>query len=211
MSPHRDPLAHAQQRAHEWLTAVAAQLGTEDRHFAYRAVRAWLHLVRDRLTVDSAVHLGAQLPQFLRGVYYEGWAPAKVPVRYDADRFSALFAGEAQVGIAEVPAIAGAVSAAMNGLFSPGQLDHVFTVLPAGLRSELEGRPPVASAQPASHGTEHLRLNALEDTVLLLTDAVSALVRGLEELPTGEPGGGRAAKAAQEAHRILMSRDAVQT
>jgi uncharacterized protein (DUF2267 family) len=32
-----------------------------------------LHVLRDRLTPEQAVHLGAQLPILVRGVYYEGW------------------------------------------------------------------------------------------------------------------------------------------
>lgn len=74
-------------------------------------LRAWLHVVRDRLTVDSAAHLGAQLPELLRGTSYGGWVPSRVPIRYD--------------------------SAALREKFSHGQLDHVFTLLPAKLRVEL--------------------------------------------------------------------------
>jgi len=32
-----------------------------------------LHALRDRLTVEEAVHLGAQLPMLVRGFYFEGW------------------------------------------------------------------------------------------------------------------------------------------
>ena len=94
MTHHNDPLAHAQHTAHEWLKVVGERLGTEDRTYTYRVLRAWLHLVRDRLTVDSAVHLAAQLPEFLRGVYFEGWVPSRVPIRYDTTGFTTLFAYE---------------------------------------------------------------------------------------------------------------------
>ncbi|GLY66968.1 DUF2267 domain-containing protein [Amycolatopsis taiwanensis] len=208
MAPQHDPLAHAQHTAHEWLNVIAARLGTDDRDFAYRALRAWLHLVRDRLSVDSAAHLAAQLPEFLRGVYFEGWAPSRVPIRYDSNQFTSLFAREAGIGPADVPDTAAAVSGALRERFSPGQLDHVFAVLPAGLRGQLEGEVPVAAPAPRAPA-EQLRLTALEDTVQALTEAVSALARGLEEPPGEEPGGGRAAKAAQEAHRILMAQTVV--
>jgi uncharacterized protein (DUF2267 family) len=32
-----------------------------------------LHAPRDRLPPEVAVHLGAQFPMLVRGVYYEGW------------------------------------------------------------------------------------------------------------------------------------------
>ncbi|ELB91089.1 MULTISPECIES: DUF2267 domain-containing protein [unclassified Rhodococcus (in: high G+C Gram-positive bacteria)] len=203
MTHQNDPLAHAQHTAHEWLKVVAERLGTEDRNYTYRVLRAWLHLVRDRLTVDSAVHLAAQLPELLRGVYFEGWVPSKVPIRYDTTGFTTLFAYEGGISPADVPATAGAISAGLGALFSPGQLDHVFAQMPTGLRGELVNGTPTPAAAPRS-SAEHLRLNALEDRLQALTDAVSALAHGLEELPTEEPAGSRAARAAQEAHRILM-------
>ena len=35
-----------------------------------------LHALRDRIGAESAVHLAAQLPMLLRGLYYEGWRMA---------------------------------------------------------------------------------------------------------------------------------------
>jgi uncharacterized protein (DUF2267 family) len=32
-----------------------------------------LHALRDRLPPEIAVHLSAQLPMLVRGIYYEGW------------------------------------------------------------------------------------------------------------------------------------------
>src|ERR1700716_965562 len=49
--------------------------GWRDRHTAYRALRAILHALRDRLTVDEVAQLAAQLPMLIRGLYYEGWDP----------------------------------------------------------------------------------------------------------------------------------------
>lgn len=40
-------------------------------------LRAVLHHLRDRLTIEEAVDLGAQLPTLVRGIYYEEWQPHK--------------------------------------------------------------------------------------------------------------------------------------
>ena len=53
-------LDHTMQQTNIWLKTLAEQLHIEDRHEAYSALRSVLHLLRDRLTPEQAVHLGAQ-------------------------------------------------------------------------------------------------------------------------------------------------------
>ncbi|WIY00457.1 DUF2267 domain-containing protein [Amycolatopsis mongoliensis] len=132
--PHpNDPFAHAENTAHTWLAVVRDRLGTDDRQLAYRVLRAWLHTVRDRLTVEAAAHFAAQLPELLRGVFYEGWNPSHVPTRYGVSGFVARFAGSGGITRAEVPPVAAVVTSALDELCSPGQLDHVLTLLPESL------------------------------------------------------------------------------
>ncbi len=64
-----------------WLNELLTPLGTDDRHRAYFALRTVLHALRDRLPPELAVHLGAQLPMLVRGLYYEDWRMARTPTR----------------------------------------------------------------------------------------------------------------------------------
>ncbi|HET8563301.1 MAG TPA: DUF2267 domain-containing protein [Candidatus Binatia bacterium] len=62
------------QKTQIWLNDVMSELDWHDKpHKAYLALRTVLHALRDRLTVEEALQLGAQLPMLIRGFYYEGW------------------------------------------------------------------------------------------------------------------------------------------
>jgi uncharacterized protein (DUF2267 family) len=61
------------QQSNLWLKEIMGRLKSDDRHLAYQGLRATLHVIRDRIGPENAVHFGAQLPMLLRGLYYEGW------------------------------------------------------------------------------------------------------------------------------------------
>src|SRR5947199_9463294 len=80
------------QKTHEWIGAIA-ETAHLDKRDAYKALRAVLQTLRDRLPLDDAVHLAAQLPMFLRGLFYEGWEPSKVPMKMSREEFLAVIQG----------------------------------------------------------------------------------------------------------------------
>jgi uncharacterized protein (DUF2267 family) len=124
------------EKAHVWLDEVAGQLGTDDHREAYRVLRAYLHALRDRLTVDEAAQLAAQLPELIRGIYYEGWNPSSTPVQYrdfadflDRVATEALLDGETTASYA-VSAAAGV----LRRHVSAGEIDDIRAILPEELR-----------------------------------------------------------------------------
>lgn len=141
MSHYTDPFAPSLETAHRWLAHIADRIGADDRRFAYRVTRAWLHAIRDRVDVTTAAHLSAQLPELWRGVFFEDWTPGRTRADHHTEAFIAQFAAESGVAPAQVPVFSGLVTAAFTELFSEGQLDHVFSVLPTELVAVIRDEP----------------------------------------------------------------------
>jgi uncharacterized protein (DUF2267 family) len=128
---------HSVEKAHIWLNELAAELGSEDQQYAYRVLRAVLHAVRDRLTVDEAAQLAAQLPELIRGIYYEGWDPSRTPASYhDSKTFLDRIAAEALLaGESEASYAAEAVMDVVRHHISAGEFEQVLHALPRPVRA----------------------------------------------------------------------------
>jgi len=74
------------QTTHVWLNDIQETLGP-DRKVAWKVLSTVLHKLRDRLPIEVAAHLGAELPLIVRGVYYDQFTPARMPSRCDLDEF----------------------------------------------------------------------------------------------------------------------------
>jgi uncharacterized protein (DUF2267 family) len=133
-----DSLDASISKSNSWLADIDAEFGTKDRRLAYRVLRSWLHSLRDGLSADVAANFAAQLPELLRGVFFDGWNPSRVPHRFDRAEFAARFAREAQVRDSDVQKAARIVTAVARQHMSPGGIAHAFDHLPAAVRDLLE-------------------------------------------------------------------------
>ena len=127
--------------------------GGHDRQQSYHALRAVLHALRDRLEVQEAADLAAQLPtqlpMLVRGFYYEGWHPSGKPLRErEREQFlshvEAAFPKEAAVDAAE---LARAVFTLLSRHVSAGEIEDVKANLPKGVRSLWPEQPSAAEVK----------------------------------------------------------------
>ena len=125
-------------KTNAWLAETAGEFGTEDRQFAYRVTRAWLHALRDRLPVPVAANFAAQLPELLRGVFYSGWNPSKVPVKFGPHDYVLRFARDASIRDTDVARAAALVTRTVRRHVSGGALDEALDVLPLELSQLIE-------------------------------------------------------------------------
>ena len=76
-----EALDHTVQLTHVWINDLDQRLGWNNKPRAFRLLKAVLHALRDWLPANEMADLAAQLPELLRGVYYEQWRPTMTPVK----------------------------------------------------------------------------------------------------------------------------------
>jgi uncharacterized protein (DUF2267 family) len=134
-----DTIERTVQKTNEWVRELDSELGGDDQRKAWRVLRGYFHVLRDRLTIDEGAQLAAQFPHLLRGVYYEGFDPGHQPepIR-DRDTFLARFAERAEIDPGEAPAAAVAGTNVLRRHVSAGELDDVAAQLPTEIRQALQ-------------------------------------------------------------------------
>ncbi len=134
---HFETFGRTVQKTNEWLHELRTDLGWDDQHRAYAALKAVLHALRDRLTLEEAVELGAQLPMLVRGFYYEGWRPAGKPSKErHLDEFLAHVGSELGRTVEpELDQVVEAVFRLLDHRVTAGEIEDVKGILPAEIRA----------------------------------------------------------------------------
>jgi uncharacterized protein (DUF2267 family) len=126
------------QKTNIWLRDINYELSWSTLQRGYLSLRAVLHALRDRLTTQEVAQLGAQLPIFIRGIYYEGWNPARTPIK---SRGKELFLRQIRAQFAhtrnpdvDAEFITRAIFRVLEKHISTGELEQVKMMLPRELR-----------------------------------------------------------------------------
>lgn len=128
-------IAHTVQQTQEWLKELRENANLASEAEAYAVLRAVLHQLRDRLTLEEAVDLGSQLPMLVRGVYYEAWRPHHVveKIRTKADFVESVRERLRPHPLAPEPMVT-AVFALLAHHCDPGEIADVIDQLPGEIK-----------------------------------------------------------------------------
>lgn len=123
------------QTTNIWLDQIMERLG-RDRQVAWKVLSIVLHKLRDRVPVEAAAHLGAQLPMLVRGVYYDQYQPAQQPTKC---RTSEEFIAEVAEWLTDTQPINAenaitAVFEVISRNIDAGQVEKIKGVLPEPIR-----------------------------------------------------------------------------
>lgn len=123
------------QTTHIWLDQLMERLGP-DRQVAWKVLNIVLHKLRDRMPVEAAAHLGAQLPLLIRGAYYDQYEPAQQPTKC---RSREEFVAEVAEWLSDIRPVdpeeaIKAVFATISRNIDRGQVDKTRHVLPEAIR-----------------------------------------------------------------------------
>lgn len=120
-------LDHAPQVVAEWLNQLCESLDWHNKKRAYHLLRSTLHALRDYLAPEEAANLSAQLPILLRGIYFEGWTPARTPIkeRDKASFFTRIEADFQDEPLEDTQAAVVAVFDLLRRHVSAGQIDQI--------------------------------------------------------------------------------------
>ncbi len=132
---------------------VAEELGhPDDRHRAARVMRAVLHAMRRRLTLEESFDLLAQLPMCIKAVYVDGWKPSLQPekIRHIDDFIDTVMEEDGRTAAKDFATREEAIQAAkavfrvIKRHVSDGEIQDVTSSLPKQLRALWEEETPVA-------------------------------------------------------------------
>jgi uncharacterized protein (DUF2267 family) len=110
----------------------------ERRNQSYAALRAVLHAVRDRLTVEETAQLGAQLPMLVRGIFYAEWDPSKVPMKQNREDFMQRIREQFPYQIeGSIEQLERTVLQALRRYITDGEWDDIKSAMPKDLAAAL--------------------------------------------------------------------------
>ena len=131
-----DVLDKSVQTTNIWLNDISDRIGP-DRQLAWHVLGVVIRALRDRLPIEDAAHLAAQLPLVIRGAYYEQYQPAHQPevIRHREEFVARVAEGLRNVRPVDPEDAIRAVFATIQAHIPEGQSSKTRQALPEEIRA----------------------------------------------------------------------------
>jgi uncharacterized protein (DUF2267 family) len=150
----------------EWLSEIQEELGWTDKEMVYKATKAVLQAIRDRLPLEDTLNLTAELPIVMKGMVFDGYdlhdKPMKmrtieeffdhIQERYGSGQHNFVNADEACRGVINV----------LSDKVGDGEMEKIIGNMPEDLRPLFRYRTPEQTARPGHIRTTKRRLEIPE-------------------------------------------------
>lgn len=125
------------EKSNRLLKEIETEMGWENRrNQAYLALRSVLHALRDRLSLEEAVHFSAQLPLLIKGIYFDGWNPLIVPVKMNKAEFLSYIGNQFKFDVKDgIEDMTKRVMIKIFETIDPGEANKVIASLPNDITS----------------------------------------------------------------------------
>lgn len=135
-------LSHAVNAYEVWLKELEGKPAIKSPDEAYAVMRAVLQTLRDRLVVEEAAHLSAQLPLVARGIFFEGWKPSREVRKFDQQGFYDHVKERLNGACAHAdPSLLTKYALeVINHYVDPGQIHHIKATLPKDIQALWPGQ-----------------------------------------------------------------------
>lgn len=138
------------EKANRWIREIGAALGVDDSHVAYEAVRAVLHALRDRFSVEECALFASQLPLIMRGIFFEGWQPLdrRPPVKAAVEFFRDVNDRHSALPVVDAETMTESVFVVLSRHVNASDTEKIKDTLPPPLRELWPIRTRAAASVP---------------------------------------------------------------
>lgn len=135
------------QEGNAFLNRLATDLGhSQERDRTSLLLKAVLHTLRERITMQESLHLLSQLPMFLKAAYVEQWKYQEQPENYKTkteflgrvERLQHSFGEREFTWNQSTEELTQIVLSHLGELITEGQVDHILSNLPEEIRDFVE-------------------------------------------------------------------------
>jgi len=134
------------QETREFINELAANLGhPEEEERTARLLKAFLHVLRDRMIISESLDLLAQLPMFLKAMYVDQWKYKETPDKFTSaeELIEKVKAKQSSFGEHDFPwkkptgELIQIVFTSLRKYLTEGEIEHIMAQMPKDVQDLL--------------------------------------------------------------------------